>query len=160
MDKLYSWGHECLFLSVVCCLIAGFTMEARAADKVLMKLYFIPFEIQTYLPVTMEDIENKSSKRIWFSGDHAFCTWIQEALQSKRIDAKIDSNNIRLKVEIVDKNNFVRSIYYVDSKGKVLKDGKKTFLLSEAVMKKIAEDIRYFSGVVDINASREFLKEK
>lgn len=137
------------------------TMGAEAfdnkdTDRFLMKVYFLPFTIETYVPVTIDNIKTDSSNKIWFSYTHMFHKYMQEILEKNKGKTKINKLAIRMKVEFVNKNNFIYAQYYVDRDGKVLKNNGETFLLSQMMMREIEEKIAYFSGVVDIIACKEF----
>jgi hypothetical protein len=121
-----------------------------------MKIYFVPFEIETYVPITMNDIESKSKYEIWFYGEHAFCNKIQRLLESNKTNAKIDNKVIRLKVEIFKNEGIIA--YYVDQEGVVVKNKEETFYLSKDKLKTIEKEILYFSGVVDIKTSRKLFQ--
>lgn len=126
--------------------------------KSVVRVYFLPFEIGTHIPVTMDDIEKSSSYIIWFvKGDrapltkeHPFVARLHQLLQSRRTTYKINDSFIRLKVD------FDGETFYVDQKGRVLeKNSGGTFELSGWQMREIAKSMGYFSGVIDVNASEE-----
>jgi hypothetical protein len=127
-------------------------------DHPLMRVYFIPFDVLTYVGITMDSVENASTYAIWFmkgrpparEEEHIFISKLRRHLESRPAPGKkIADNFIRLKVD------FGEQTFFVDQKGTIVeKDSGKTFTLSKAQMRQIENDILYFAGVVDLRASR------
>lgn len=148
-------------LAFLAALISGARSEQPPQErmgKVVTRVYFLPFEIQTSVPVTMDDIEKSSPYIIWFvkgeknpfAKEHPFVPRLRQLLQSRRTTYKINDSLIRLKVD------FDNETFYVDQKGRVLeKNSERTFELAGWQMREIAKSMGYFSGVVDVNASEE-----
>ncbi|MFQ5853603.1 MAG: hypothetical protein ACE5JU_23845 [Candidatus Binatia bacterium] len=134
----------------------------KEVHEPLMRIYFLPFGIVTYLPITMSNIEETSDYAIWFmkkhppeEGEHPFISKIQKLLQSRPVRVAINEFAIRLKVVL---NN---DVFFVDQNGIVLeKSSGKTFSLSKPQMEEIENDIKYFSGVIDIRASKDVVLPK
>lgn len=121
----------------------GNTKEMKHVDKeAIMKIYFIPFEIETYVPVTILNIEDSSIYELRFVKEHIFCTELRNLLESNKVNNKIDNKAIRLKVEFTREKN----VYYVDQKGVVLKNNETYYQLSKKAMQKIEKEILYLSG--------------
>ncbi len=130
----------------------------RQVQDPLMRIYFIPFDVYTYVGVSMDDIHETSSYAIWFAkedraarvGPHPFIAKLHRTLQSRPATGrKIQDGFIRLRVDIGSQT------FFVDINGIVLeKETGKTFILSKALRREIQRDIKYFSGVIDIHASQ------
>lgn len=145
-----------LILLCVFVIKGGVSAEMKKDSKnIFMKIFFIPFEVSTYIPVTMNDIEDRSLNTIWFAKDHVFSKEIKKILESNRTDKTIDNKVIRLKVVFLKDNH----IYYIDQNGIVLKDNKIHFLLSKEKLNKIEKSILYFSGIVDVEAAEKLFNE-
>lgn len=122
----------------------------RDSDQTRMRVYFIPFEIQTYSAVTMNDIEAKSLYALWFTKEHSLISKFRRLLQSRPSPEKIDNMVIRLKVELPT------LVFYVDQEGRVLERNRgDTFQLSKKQMAELKSSIVYFDGVIDIRASKD-----
>ncbi|MBI1912830.1 MAG: hypothetical protein HYS21_12625 [Deltaproteobacteria bacterium] len=136
-------------------LEGGATAKMKEDPNIFMKIFFIPFKVSTYIPVTMDHIEERSLNTIWFAKNHVFGEEIKKILESSRTDKKIDNKIIRLKVEFLEDNHK----YYIDQNGIVLKDDKINYLLSKEEMSKLEKSILYFSEVIDLKAARKIFKE-
>ena len=110
-----------------------------------MKVYLIPFRIETYVPVTMDDIEAKSHYAIAFMKSHRLVTDLRRWLTQNPSTRLIDNRVIRLKVQ------FESEVFFVDQDGVVfLQTRGSHFLLSEEQRQKIETEVQQFSGVVDL----------
>lgn len=154
MVKVGFW-RLVLILTIMSYMLFQSTRTAMSAE-ILMKIYFIPFAIETYVPVTESNIEDTSIYAIWFTQQHPFISRLHKLLQSKRITGKMDNRVVRLKVEFVKENE----VFYVDRDGIVAKDSADYYKLSQKAQNEIESEIKHFSGVVDIKAKRALEKEK
>lgn len=75
---------------------------------------------------------------------------LRKVLESKATRKKINNRAIRLKVEFVSDGN----VFFVDQEGVVLKNEQRGFQISKRQREEIEREILYFSGVVDVNESR------
>jgi ABC-type microcin C transport system permease subunit YejE len=109
--------------------------------------FYMPFDVQTYVPVTADNIEQQCSYHI-LTEDNSLAEFFISSL--KRSDGKNFSGvMIRLKMRI--KNN----VYYVDSDGNV-KSTQGTYVTNtEALHKKIIA----FMHSIKKRAPQEILKE-
>ncbi len=139
-----------LFSTVMFYMLLPGAKTAMTAE-ILMKIYFIPFTIETYTPVTQNNIEEKSLHAIWFTQPNPFIGRLHSLLQSSPTQEKVDDRVIRLKVEFVKE----REVFYVDQDGIGTKDSKKYYKLSKKVQDEVEKAILYFSGVIDIKANKE-----
>lgn len=139
-------------------LMGGAELGMRAGiQDPIMRVYFTPFEATTYVPLTMDDIEQRSSYIIWFlkehpsvrETEHPFVSNLRHLLRSRPGRAPIDNLFIRLKVVLG------KEVFFVDQKGRVLdKNNDRTFTLSRPQRREIEREIRHFSGIVDIRGSQ------
>lgn len=127
------------------------------ADKALMRLYFVvPFSIETYLPITMENIEDQGYA-IWFMEKHQFISELLNILKSHptNTNKQIHPKGIRLKVDFGE----LEGVFFVDRNGVILqKDTNATFSLSENELEYLQKQLQYFIGVVDIKAFKRMTK--
>ena len=124
------------------------SMEMRGG-KTMMQIYFIPFSIETYVPITINDIVDKSLYVIWFTKDHPLIPYFQRTLQMSPTKRKLDDRVIRMKVE------FGQNTFFVDKEGGVLnKESGKSYRLSKKQLDEIENKILYFSGAIDVNATK------
>lgn len=123
-----------------------------------MRVYFIPFTSETYIPITMANIESNSSYAIWFAKQtppsltarHPLIDRFERLLRSRPSAAKIATHFIRLKVVLPT------GTFYVDQGGTVLERGSgRTFQLSEEQMQQFEREIVYLDGVIDVTAAKE-----
>lgn len=132
----------------------GVTIEEKGHEA-MMRVYFIPFAIETYVPITMTNIEDKSLHAIWFTKEHPLINKLRNLLRLRPAREDIDNRVVRLKVQ------FVRDTFYVDQEGRVIEEntGKK-FRLSKKQLDEIEKSILYFAGVIDIKASKSLRAPK
>src|SRR5262245_57714928 len=69
--------------------------------QVRMELYFLEFEMSTYFPVTMQDIERAAGYVVRFLEPHPLIAKLEQLLQSRPVRGlTIDDQAIRLEVKI------------------------------------------------------------
>ena len=140
------------------------TSNLEKQEKILMRIYFVPFMTETFVPLPMEEIEKRNLYEIWFMREHPstrlvkhpFVDKLRRILRSKLTKSRIDNSFIRLKVVMNEE------IYFVDIKGVVWdKKNDKSFQLSRKQRMEIEKEIINFSGVIDARTSKEIgiLKE-
>jgi hypothetical protein len=129
-------------------LIVPVVLSAADTKFKTMKIHFIPFLVETYVPVTMSDIESSSHVVLWFTQSHIFMNDLRRVLTARRASRSIDDRVIRLKVEL-DTETF-----FVDKDGVVFEPSTgASFRLTSDDLSDVQKRILYFSGVVDIKAS-------
>ena len=135
------------YLCLMALILTGglVAMTSYHGDKCLYKICFIPFHIETYMPVSKDSIGTAAHYQIGFYREHEFCNNLKQLFESQPTDLKIDNRVIRLKFKS-SKNDL---IYYVDQNGIVEKNNKETFKLDENTLQEITKKVLYFSGVVD-----------
>jgi len=99
-----------------------------------MKIYFIPFNVQTYVPVTMNNIEEKAFHVFEITNNSKLAIKLIRMLDQDNYGI-LDDKMIRLKLQNRDK------IYYVDSKGNIKVSTKISKCDTEDVEKVINEMI-------------------
>lgn len=152
----------CMIVILSCVLFHTGEAESTSGPEMqgpLMQVYLIPFDSWTYTTVSMDIIHLVSTYRIWFmkerpsvwKKEHPVIAKLRSQLQSRPApDKKIDDGFIRFRVDIGSQT------FFVDINGIVLeKESGKTFVLSKAQRREIEKDIEYFSGIVDIQASKD-----
>jgi len=128
---------------------------AEPPPKISMRIIFVSFGAETFLPITMSSIDEKKHLRVWFvrslmrDNDHPFVSKLGKMLQANTTKEGIDDNSVRLKVELG------ADTFYADRNGTVLKKntGEK-FQLSREQMQEIENALANFDGVVDTWASQ------
>lgn len=151
-----------IFMAVifVSSLTAGGTELNKPKDmeRILMRIYFTPFTSETYVPLTMEEIEERCTYMIWFIKEHPstrlkehpFVLKLKNLFGLKSTNVQIDNLLIRLKVILGDE------IFFVDKNGVVLnKSTERTFSLSKTQRMEIQEEIINYSGVIDVRTSKD-----
>jgi len=139
-----------ILLSLV--IFVGSVVAARRAmaDEPLLRLYFVPFAIETYIPITTANIEEHGNT-IWFLEAHPFIPKLSAALKSRPTKRQILSNGIRLKADLGPS----AGVFFVDRNGTVLNEQSgATFVLLPKELERLEKEIRYFIGVVDVKASK------
>jgi hypothetical protein len=121
----------------------------------VMRIYYLPFAIQTDAPVTKSDIEEASSLRLIlgrpaklspFQPDNPLIARLQAILRARPATQRLREDFIRLKVVTE------WDLYYVDNKGTVLEQATgRTFRLTKNEMDNIDAQISSLRGVVDID---------
>ncbi|MBI4744935.1 MAG: hypothetical protein HY776_09015 [Actinobacteria bacterium] len=88
-------------------------------ENMYINVYYIPFKIQTYTPVTIQDIERRAFYKFKINSESELSIKLVKLLESKN-RGKFDDKVVRLKVKIGEK------IYYVDSEGNIKKGERIT----------------------------------
>jgi hypothetical protein len=136
--------------------------DAQTQAKPLMRLYYMPFAIQTDGPVTKSDIEEASLFRIVFGRpaklspfqpDNPLIVQLRAMLRAHATTQRLREEFIRLKVVTE------WDLYYVDQKGTVLEQSTgRTFQLSKGEMDSIHAQISGLRGVVDLDVPNAILE--
>lgn len=145
-------------LMIIClAMISSSCKEVKSSDKAraIMKIYFTPFAIQTYLPMTMDNIQENSIYKIWFVKNHKQKKLLN-LLEARKADKTIDNKLIRLKIDFIESN----TVFYVDQNGVVLKDNQYSFIMTSTELKDLEDEILQFDGVIDINEAKKLFKVK
>ncbi len=117
----------------------------------IMKLDFVPFSIETYIPITMENID-EGSYTLWFFERNQFVSEFLKDIKLHPSKRKIMPNLIRVKADFGPEEG----IFYVDQNGTVLNPVTgSTFQLSKREMRKIERKVSDLIGVVDVKAARK-----
>jgi hypothetical protein len=125
---------------------------------VVARVYFTPFKVTTYVPLTMDDIEKKATYTIWFlkehpsrrDGEHPFVSKLRLLLRAHATREDIAPQFVRLKVV------FPHETYVADTNGTVIQVGtEQRFRLTEQEMNEITQGLVNFSGVIDIQAGQD-----
>jgi len=99
-----------------------------------MKIYYIPFKVETYVPVTTNDIESRAIYIFEVPNDSELAIKLTKMLEQDNHGA-FDNKKVRLKVRSDDK------IYYIDSEGHVMVSMKISQCNKEDIEKVIKEMI-------------------
>lgn len=135
-------------------LAGGSTMSQHSNSRVMMEIYFVPFAIETYIPITMDEIVDKAHHVIWFSKEHPLISKLRRLLTSAISTARVDNDVIRLKV------SFQGQQFFVDKDGVVVDPTTGTnYVLTHEQLVDIETSILYFSGVIDVKASKEVMRK-
>jgi hypothetical protein len=135
--------------------IATFGILQVGAERSLVigRLYFIPFEVTTFVPVTPGNIEEAATFEINLvgpegnGGPHPFVMSLRAMIKARAAKAQLNDLAVRLKLVLEDET------YYVDAAGGVLEmSSKRTFRLQRTELRRIEKSIEGFSGVVDMKA--------
>jgi hypothetical protein len=113
--------------------------------------------IETYTPVTMENIGTEFGRTILLMEEHGFTLELVTMLESHPANKEILANGIRLKADLGD----LGATYFVDKEGTVLKKGTgATFQLSTDEFARLEKQLESLIGVVDVESYRRHKKEK
>ncbi len=115
-----------MFASIIMFVLISFSECALGEE--LMKIYYIPFRNQTYLPVTVENIEEKSLYTFNVPAHSDLAIELTKLLNSD-IPGVFDYYRVRLKMV---KGN---TSYYVDTKGNIIN-------ISNKISKTNVEDLK------------------
>lgn len=120
---------------------------------VISRLYFIPFDVTTFVPVTQGNIEEAATFEINLigpernGGPHPFVMSLRAMIKARAAKAQLNDLAVRLKLVLENET------YYVDAAGGVLEmSSKQTFRLPKTDLERIEKSIEGFSGVVDMKA--------
>ena len=129
-------------------LVALLAPASSTAEAPPLKLSFIPFEIETIVPITSENI-GEQGRTFLFQGQHAFIPKLRAALLSRQAKGQILVKGIRLRADFGP----ATGVILVDRNGVVLEVTRNvTFQLPREAMRRIERDIEGFIGVVDLRA--------
>jgi len=136
------------FLLGLCLFFNLIVPRKTMAGEPILRLYFLPFSIETYLPVTAANIE-EHGHAIWFMEEHPFISKLRSMLQAHPAKSEILSKGIRLKADF----RIPKAVFLVDRNGTVQrKDSGATFRLEQREVDQLEQEIRYFFGIVDVKA--------
>jgi hypothetical protein len=138
--------------------------SAQDAGKPLMRVYFIPFAVETSTPVTTADIEEAGFYRLVLARSPnrsprepvpPLVSSLPAMLRAHPTAAKLEELFIRLKVEVGE------TTYHVDNKGTVRESTSgRTFQLTKREMERLGKDIVGLRGVVDLDVCHGLSKSK
>jgi len=135
--------------------IATFGVLSVGAERspVITRMYFIPFDVTTFVPVTTRNIEEAATVEINLvgpegnGGPHPFVKSLRAMIKAHVSKAPLNDLAVRLKLVLEDET------YYVDAAGGVLEvSSKRTFRLQKAELRRIEQALEGFAGVVDMKA--------
>ena len=135
--------------------IAASGTEGVGAERsiVISRLYFIPFDTTTFVPVTPRNIEEAATFELSLigperdTGPHPFIKSLRAMLRSRAVRTQLNDLAVRLKLV------FEGETYYVDAAGGVLEStSTRTFRLQNTELRHIEKSIESFSGVIDMKA--------
>jgi hypothetical protein len=103
-------------------LFIGFcALACKSPGEAKMTAYYIPFSVETYIPVTVEDIEEKAHFVFLIEGD--YLKKINELL-TKKSEGTFDGQKVRMKLK--SKNGDL----FVDANGGVVGPDHREFKIS------------------------------
>ena len=142
-------------IAIAAVLLCAAYGAAQDHPQPLMRIYYMPFAIQTDAPVTKNDIEEASPFRIIlgrsaklspFQPDNPLIVRLRAILRSHPATQRLREDFIRLKAVTE------WDVYYVDHKGTILEEATgRTFQLTKNEMDNIHAQISGLRGVVDID---------
>jgi hypothetical protein len=114
--------------------------------------YVVPFSIETYVPITVENIE-ADSYEVWLMDNHKIVKKLTQALQLRLSRKTFHEKEIRLKADFGGS----LGIFFLDREGVVLRklDGER-FELTNKELEHIEQLLQEMIGVVDIKAYGRF----
>jgi len=143
-----------ILVSALLAVIASMNVEGVAmSEDARAALYFVtPFSIETYMPITMDNIEDNSHK-VWIATDHRFVTEILQTFQLKPSRKVVDEKEIRFKADF----GKLGGLLFFDKRGIVLRktDGQHCEL-SGKQLEHIEHLLQEMVGVVDVRAYDRF----
>jgi len=133
-------------------------VNQSVGDEPFLRLYFvIPFSIETFTPVTMENVGTEFGRTILMMEERGFTLELVTLLESHPIKKDILTNSIRLKADLGE----LGATYFVDKAGTVLKkDSGATFQLPADELARLEKQLESLIGVVDVESYRRYKKEK
>ena len=139
-------------IAIAAVLLCAAYGAAQDHPQPLMRIYYMPFAIQTDAPVTKNDIEEASPFRIILGRSTLVARAprpsirLRAILRSHPATQRLREDFIRLKVVTE------WDVYYVDHKGTILEEATgRTFQLTKNEMDNIHAQISGLRGVVDID---------
>jgi len=134
--------------------VAVFTLSNLAASEnesdeisTSMKLHYIVFKSSPYGQVSYEDVTRSPHYVFWFYGEHRFIGHMRKVLEKREKSEKINTDQIRLKVEILGNS---KATYFVDRNGVVEnKESGQTYKLNDDELFQLHQEILEYKGVVD-----------
>jgi hypothetical protein len=136
-------------IAIVFLVVEGIGMP----KEIPTKLHFVvPFSIETYMPMTMENIETDSYE-VWIAADHKIVNKLNQTLQLRPSRKTFHEKEIRLKADFGSS----LSIFFLDKEGVVLRklDGER-FELTNKELEHVEQLLQEMIGVVDIKAHSRF----
>jgi hypothetical protein len=105
-------------LALVSLVLLSARVEAHLCDVPQATVYYVPFDAETYVPVTRDDIGAESSRRVCL-GDATFAREVEALLGRGKSDGSFEERKVRLLFVSGDR----RKSFYVDQQGAVALNG-------------------------------------
>jgi hypothetical protein len=99
----------------------------------MVTVYFIPFELETYIPITPATIKCQALEK-WAVSDETQVSHLIDILK-QGVEATFDDHRVRVKVSVHNKT------YYIDSEG-VVRKGKKNYKIDKLEFTKFGESLK------------------
>jgi hypothetical protein len=103
-------------LKLILLVFAVLSSNAHAFTKELMVIYFIPFEVQTYIPITKNTIISSAWEKFEISDKTTSNRFIRLFVRHNNNKIEFDEKNVRILV--VHKKDY----YFVDMNGVAVKN--------------------------------------
>ena len=120
------------FFAILSLLLVGSCASNDLGGNVVT-VYFIPFEIETYVPITTATIVCEAREK-WTITDASQVTRLTSLLSQGK-EAPFNDRRVRVQVSRGNQN------YYIDSEGVVLK-GKSSYRINKVEFVQFAESLR------------------
>ncbi len=136
-------------IAVVCLGVEAIGMPKEIPTRLH---YVVPFSIETYIPITVENIE-ADSYEVWLMGNHKIVNKLTQALQLRPSRKTFHEKEIRLKADFGGS----LGIFFLDKEGVVLRkrDGER-FELASKELTDVEQLLHEMIGVVDVKAYGRF----
>lgn len=113
---------------LVSLLYCGCSMSQDASS--MIKIYYVPLGAETYVPMTVENIEEHYIRYVDLEDSSSEFKKIMSLVQPSA-PGKFDEKSVRVKIDSPNHENV-----YIDNHG-VVKFGESSFLLAESNLKKV-----------------------
>ena len=133
-------------------VLGGMGVAQRAEEKAIMEIYFIPFGVQTFFPVTMNDIENRSHHSIQVYGNKEFARTVLKLISGEKTVQNINGEAIRMKVVYLKEG----TVFYIDAQGIGVTNKGATFSLEKNRLAEIENKLLNLQNVVGIKNIKKF----
>ncbi len=107
----------CLSILSLNSLVASDLNALGHRNEFIGVIYYIPFHVETYVPVTPETIEATAHQKVVLYRESELLNRLKDELTDNQIPGRFDDRTVRLKVRLK------RRVFLVDSDGGVKAEG-------------------------------------
>ena len=108
------------------------------SQEAVALIYYIPFNIETYVPVTVDDIEKRAHLKLVLLEESDLLGRLAKLLSDNKVRGSFDGRVVRLKVVLK------KEVYFVDADGGVKHNGSEYTINPDEIEKIVKELLKKY----------------